>query len=198
MRLDDFQQEEVSRVIRYALPVGDEPGNEAYELLIVGPEQQVRDHLADSDIEVTVREDVTDEEWREQAQRELSGHQQVTRSVFDDPRSWAKPPSTPSDAGSIRMGLRATRPSGTAFTLQITNLILPVGSGPFITLFLQPVLWVTAQVQPTRGDPDLTLSGVTGGIAVGVFNSALPDGLPDTVFGQIALPSSSDLAPPSQ
>jgi len=55
-------------------------------------------------------------------------------------------------------------------------------------LFLQPVLWVTAHVQPTRGDPDLTLSGVTGGIAVGVFNSAQPDGLPDTVFGQIALP----------
>jgi hypothetical protein len=128
---------------------------------------------------------VTEEEWREEAQRELSGDQQLPRSVLDDPRNWAKPPSTPSDVDSVMMGLRALRPGGTAFTIR-TELFFPSPSGPLFQAFLDPLLWVFAQVRPTLGDPDLRLTGVTGGTAVGVFNSALPDGGWDMVYGLIS------------
>jgi hypothetical protein len=71
MRLVDFQEEVVSRVVRYALPVANETGEETHELLIVGREQQVRETLAESEIEVTIRPGVTEEKWKAEAQRQL-------------------------------------------------------------------------------------------------------------------------------
>ena len=187
MRLDDFQQEDVRRLSRYVVPITDEAGNEAYELLILGPEQRVQETFAESDIDVAVRPDVAEEEWREEAQRALAWEDQVyPRSAFDDPAGWAKPPRPqPSAEDRVLVALNSTRPGGTGLTLQIRNLTL-FGS---VTLGLVPprrMAWVGAQVRPFSGDPDLSLSvGGASGFVAGIFSSTAPGLLWDTVWAQI-------------
>jgi hypothetical protein len=184
MRLDEFQQEEVSRVVRYAVPITDEAGEEAYELLIVGREQKVRENFAESDIEVTIRPEVAEEEWREEAQRQLSWDQAVPRSAFDDPRAWTKPPRPdPPTEDSVMVTLRATRPGGTGFVIRALNLTL-FSTTIFGLASGAPMAWVTAQVRPSSGDPDLFLL-VGGARVAGIFTSEAPGLIWDTVWAQM-------------
>jgi hypothetical protein len=185
MRLDEFQQEVVSRVVRYTAPVSDEAGEEAYELLIVGPEEQVSESFGKSDFDVTIRPDVAEDEWREEAERALSLQDQVVpAAALADPRDWAKPSrrEPPADA-QILAAFRATRPGGTGFTFQ-TNLTL---FGSFLLLFFPPTRfsWTAAQVRPTSGDPDLFLSVGGASLLAGVFSSVGPGLFPDTVWAQM-------------
>jgi hypothetical protein len=188
MRLDEFQEEVVSRVVRYALPVTDEAGEEAYELLIVGREQQVRDALAESDIEVTIRPGVAEEEWKAEAERELSFNQVIPREAFDDPKSWVKSAPEPSAEAPVLVTLRATRPGGTGFVFRVTTLSLGAGAGITFMLGAGSLMsWAGAQVRPFTGDPDLFLF-IAGGRPPGmpgIFSSAAPDGMWDTVWAQM-------------
>jgi hypothetical protein len=185
MRLDAFQQEVVSRVIRYAVPVTDDSGDQAYELLIVGHEQRVRETFAMSDIEATIRPGVAEEEWREEAQRALSWEDQVvSREAFDDPAGWAKPPRRePPAEDRILVTLRATRPGGTGFNVTFRNLTL-FSTMIFAVASSRPMSWFTAQVRPSSGDPDLFLL-VGGARVAGIFDSNAPGLIWDTVWAQM-------------
>lgn len=196
MRLDEFQQEIVSRVARYAAPVADEAGQEAYQLLIVGPEEQVRESCAESDFDVTIRHDVAEDEWRQEAERALSLDDLVVpAAALADPRDWAKPSrrEPPADARSILVAFRPTRPGGTGFTFQ-TNLTL---FGSFLFLFLPPTrfAWAAAQVRPTSGDPDLFLSVGGASLLAGIFASQAPGLFPDTVWAQMIFGVSLPFSP---
>jgi hypothetical protein len=195
MRLDEFQQEVVSRVVRYAAPVTDEAGEEAYELLIVGPEEQVRESFGESDFDVTIRLDVAEDEWKEEAERALSLEDQVVpAAALADPRGWAKPSRhEPPEEARILVALRATRQGGTPFIFQ-TNVTL---FGTFLLLFFPPTRfsWAAAQVRPTRGDPDLFLSVGGASLLAGVFSSVRPGLLPDTVWAQMTFGVSLPFTP---
>jgi hypothetical protein len=185
MRLEEFQQEVVSRIVRYAAPVTDEAGEEAYELLIVGPEEQVRESFGESDFDVTIRPDVAEDEWREEAERTLFLEDQVVpAAALADPREWAKPPRRePPAEARILVAFRATRPGGTGVNFRTTVTLF----GSFLLLFFPPprFTWAAAQVRPTSGDPDLFLSVGAASLLAGVFSSVGPGLFPDTVWAQM-------------
>jgi hypothetical protein len=195
MRLDEFQQEVVSRVVRYAAPVADEAGQEAYQLLIVGPEEQVRESCAESDFDVTIRHDVAEDEWRQEAERALSLDDLVVpAAALADPRDWAKPSRRePPAEARILAAFRPTRPGRTAFTFQ-TNLTL---FGSVLFLFFPPTrfAWAAAQVRPTSGDPDLFLSVGGASFLAGIFASQAPGLFPDTVWAQMIFGVSLPFSP---
>lgn len=184
MHLDEFHQEPAGELLRYSLPLADEAGEQTYELLILGSEQQVRDSFGESDFDVTIRPGVTEEEWASDLSRQLSlADEVVPREAFDDPNTWFKQPHRdPTPKDSVLMALRRERPGGTGFSVTVTSVRLSLGS--FVTFSGPRMTWFTAQTRPISGDPDLFLT-VSGGLGTtGLMASTLPDGLWDTVWAQ--------------
>lgn len=179
MRLDEFEQEQVSRIVRYTIPVPDDRSEAAYELVIVGREEQVGATFGESEIEAKIRPGVTEDEWTRETQRELEGGPLLPREALHDPRAWVKPAPTDLSA-DIMMTLRAVKPGATGFLFTVTGMtvfsrtVFAVGSG-------SRMAWVAAQSRPSSGDPDLFL--LVGRVPVtGVFSSTAPGLVWDTVF----------------
>jgi hypothetical protein len=182
-RLEDFREERLEEAVRYSLPLSDETGERTHELLILGAEDQIRESLGESEFEVTIRPDVSEEDWASEASRQFaSADQVVPREAFDHPKSWLKdPPPRPTADNCVVIAVRQERPGGTGLSLAVRNLSL---SPPRFSLFVPAVgpngaAWFDAQVQPISGDPDIFLFG---GVGVGRFSSTAPDGIWDRVW----------------
>jgi hypothetical protein len=164
MRLDDFEQEAVGEFVRYSMPVIDEAGEPAHELLVLGSEQQIRESFGESDFEVTIRpgerkslqelEQHSQEQWPAELSRRLPSAEALPRTAFDDLRAWFKqPPPAPSAEDSILVALRSERPGGTYsnfFTTGSVTLLQSIFFVPF-----PPVFWSRALAAPRTGDVDM-------------------------------------------
>jgi hypothetical protein len=164
MRLDHFQQEAVGQFVRYSVPVTDENGGRAYELLILGSEEQIRKSLGESDFEVTIRpgerksleelQHRSEEQWSEELARHLPAADALPRTAFDDLRPWFKQPAPdPSVEDSIFVALRSQHPGGSYFNFFTSGSVADLASVFFLPFPF--VFWSRALAVPTSGDVDL-------------------------------------------
>jgi hypothetical protein len=166
--------------VRYSTPLRDDKGEPAaYELLLVGSEDRVKEAFGDSDFEVTVSPGVGQEEWEAEVERRLGiAEHVVPPDAFDDLKSLFKPSAPdPSADDSIVCALRRERPGGTGLAL-VVPLFVPTGANLF---FLFPPAFVcTAGLLPVSGDPDLFLmanSFTAPPIARSTFSGLTPDSI---------------------
>jgi hypothetical protein len=180
MRLDDFQQERVGKFTRYNAPLSDDTGEQAYQLLLVGSEERIKESVGDSDIEATISPRVEREEWEASLPRTLRLTDQVVPAdAFDDVEGLFKRPAPdPTPENSVVCALRREKPGGTGFTLVIP-LFVPSGVN-FIFAF-PPAFVCGASVLPITGDPDLFLT-INSPVAPTVSASAFGGLFPDSVF----------------
>jgi hypothetical protein len=175
MRLDEFKQERVGDRIRWTAALTDDRGDQAYQLLLVGAEGQIKEVFGESDFQVTISPDVDQEEWAARAEKQLGPAGVVPQDAFDDLSSLFRDEAPkPSAENSVVCAIRRERPGGTGFAL-IVPLVVPTGLN---VLFPFPPAFVCGgAVLPVTGDPDLFLhanSVVAPPVARSTF-SAGPD-----------------------
>ncbi len=157
MRLDEFERKAVGDLLRLTAPLTDENGEQAYQLLVQGPEEQVMEAFRESDFKATIRPGGTEEEWQKETRRVLPlGDEVVAPEAFDDVHSLFKRTApSPSAEDSLLVALRREKPGGTAFILSLP-LFVPFR---FNVFFFFPLAFTcSAFVSPFSGDPDLFLS----------------------------------------
>jgi hypothetical protein len=181
MRLDDFQQERVGRFTRYSAPLSDDTGEQAYQLLLVGLDERIRESAGESEIEATINSRVEREEWEASLARTLGLTDQVVPvDAFDDLDGLFKRPAPePTAEDSVVCVLRREKPGGSSFTVDFSGLFVPPG---FSIFFVFPLAFACAAASlPSSGDPDLflTLNSPSGPL---VSSSVLPSRFPDFVF----------------
>ena len=178
MRLDEFKQERVGDRIRWTAALTDDRGDQAYQLLLVGAEGQIKEVFGESDFDVTISPDVEQEEWVARAEKRLGLTELVVpEDAFDDlPSVFRDDAPKPSAEDSVICAIRRERPGGTGFAL-IVPLVVPTGVNVF---FPFPLAFVCGgAVLPVTGDPDLFLH-VNSVVAPAVMRSTFSAG-PDSV-----------------
>src|SRR5262245_13386034 len=178
MRLDEFKQERVGDRIRWTAALTDDRGDQAYQLLLVGAEGQVKEVFGESEFEVTISPDSEHEEMTARASQLIGRSESVLpQDAFDDLSSLFRDDAPkPSADDSVICAIRRERPGGTGFAL-IVPLVVPTGVNVF---FPFPLAFVCGgAVLPVTGDPDLFLH-VNSVVAPPVLRSTFSAG-PDSL-----------------
>jgi hypothetical protein len=157
-RLADFERADTEEDRdRYVLHLPGADGVVRHELIVSSPRGLAEELLGEGEIEVTVAEDATPEDWDRQVRSVHASQQRHLEQLtgLTDVRAMLKPhvPDRVAPETTAVVALRRTRSDGTMYRLALPPIFLPIGTR--LVVALPPVCTCFAVVLPTSGDPDL-------------------------------------------
>jgi hypothetical protein len=185
MKLDDFEHSEERGYTRLVTEVQDVSGDELFELRIAGPDELVREVLADTTIEITIDSARSVEDMKPQFDEWRAGQRKQMWSLagLENVDDLFKPvPAAPQRDTTVLAAVRPMRGEGTPFLFSIGPFFLPVLAVPTSFVFIgSVVVFANGTVVPATGDQDLYLHlfNPTGPV---VSSSRLGGTAPDFVW----------------
>lgn len=158
MRLDEFERRETKGHLRLVSQVQDVSGDEQFEVTIAGPEELVREVLAEATIEVTLDSARSAEDMKPEFDKSVAEHRKDLWSLaaLENIDDLFKPePTSPKRETTVLVAVRPVSGEGTPFAIVASGFTVPAAASVFFVGSW--VFFTNGALLPASGDQDLFL-----------------------------------------
>jgi hypothetical protein len=188
VRIDEFERREDKFYARYVSQVRDVSSDELFELTIAGPDELVREVLAEATIDITIDSAQSVDDLKRRFDELSAGQRKHMWSLagLENVDELFKPePASPRRETSVLVTARPVNGEGTPFVISVAGFTVPATVSVFF--FGSWVFFANGVVLPSTGDQDLNLRlfSTTGPV---VSRSAAGGTAPDFVWCTLPSP----------